>query len=376
MTSARPRIFRPTWAEVDLKALNANIRSIQSRIGRCRILLVIKGNAYGHGLAAVGRAAEASGRVYGLGVSSIEEGIVVREAGVKLPILVLGSLYPFESVQAALEYRLTPTVASLDGARRLKEAVRRSRKTQRIPCHLKLDTGMGRIGVRWPAGLQVVESILAEPLLHLQGVYTHFANAETSRALTMLQLKSFLQARHDILQLGVRPLFHAANSAAALKIPATRLDCVRPGLAAYGLYEKNLKPVLSLKSRIVFIKNVRSQTPLSYGGTFRTRRPSRIATLPIGYADGYSRALSNKAQVLVGGHRCPIVGTITMDMLMIDTTGIPQVRVGEEVVLIGRQGREQIPASELAHLAGTIPYEIATSISARVPRVYSAMVSA
>jgi alanine racemase len=345
---------------------------MKSCIGRSRILFVIKGNAYGHGLAAVGRAAEASGLVYGLGVSSIEEGIAVRDAGVKLPILVLGSLYPFESFQAALEYRLTPTVASLEGARRLKEAARKSGRTQRIPCHLKLDTGMGRIGVRWPAGLQVVESILAEPQLHLQGVYTHFACAETNRAFTMLQLKSFLQARRDILQLGARPLFHAANSAAAIKVPPSRLDMARPGLAVYGLFGKGFRPVLGLKSRIVFIKNVKSRTPLSYGGTFRTRRPSRIATLPIGYADGVPRSLSNKAQVLVQGHRCPVAGTITMDMLMIDVTGIPGVRVGEEAVLIGRQGRQDISASELAHLAGTIPYELVTGISARVPRLYSA----
>lgn len=371
-TLARPRFYRPAWAEVDLRALTANLRSMKSCVGRSRILFVIKGNAYGHGLAPVSRAAEASGLVYGLGVSSIEEGIVVRDAGVKLPILVLGSLYPFESFQAALEYRLIPTVASLEGARRLKEAVRRFTKTQRIPCHLKLDTGMGRIGVRWPAGLQVVESILAEPRLHLQGVYTHFACAETSRSFTMLQLKSFLRARRDILQLGVRPLFHAANSAAAIKIPSSRLDMVRPGLAVYGLFGKVFKPTLGLKSRIVFIKNVKSRTPLSYGGMFRTRRPSRIATLPIGYADGVPRSLSNKTQVLVQGRRCPVAGNITMDMLMIDVTGIPGVRVGEEAVLIGRQGRQEIFASELAQLAGTIPYEIVTGISARVPRLYSA----
>ena len=369
--SSRPRFFRPTWAEVDLKALTSNLRSIQSRVGRSRVLFVIKGNAYGHGLAAVSRAAQASGLVYGLGVSSVEEGVMVRDAGVKLPILVLGSLYPFESFQAALEYRLTPTVASLDGARQLKEALRQSSKTQHVACHLKLDTGMGRIGVRWPAGMHVVESILAEPRLQLQGVYTHFACAEPNRAFTMSQLKQFLLARHDILHLGIHPLFHAANSAAALKIPTTRLDMVRSGGAAYGLFSNHLKPVMSLKSCIVFIKNVKSQTPLSYDGTFRTRRPSRIATLPIGYADGVPRTLSNKACVLVRGRRCPIVGTITMDMLMIDITGIPQVQVGEEAVLIGRQGAQDISIFDLADLAGTIPYEIATGISARVPRLYS-----
>jgi alanine racemase len=372
VSSARPRFFRPTWAEVDLGALAANLRSMKTCLGRSRLLFVIKGNAYGHGLAAVSRAAEASGSVFGLGVSSIEEGITVRDAGVRLPILVLGSLYPFESFRAALEYHLIPTVASLEGARRLKEAVRSFGKTQRIPCHLKLDTGMGRIGVRWPAGLQVVESILAEPRLHLQGVYTHFACADTNRAFTLLQLKTFLQARHDILQLGGHPFFHAANSAAAIKIPSSRLDMARPGLAVYGLFGRDFRPVLSLKSRIVFIKNVKARTPLSYGGTFRTRRPSRIATLPIGYADGVPRSLSNRAQVLVQGRRCPVAGTISMDMLMIDATGIPGVRVGEEAVLIGRQGRQEISAPELAQLAGTIPYEIVTGISARVPRLYAA----
>ena len=372
MISARSAFFRPTWAEVNLAAIAANLKAIRSRVRPARVLFVVKGNAYGHGLAAVGRCAQNEGLVWGLGVSSVEEGIAARQAGVRLPVLVLGSLYPFESFEAAIEHRLTPTVASVEGARKLKEAARKARATRPVACHLKLDTGMGRIGMRWPTGLDVVRSILAEPSLRLEGVYTHMAASDTSRAFTLQQLAIFERARRDILALGAKPLFHAANSAAALNMPASRLDLVRPGIAVYGLLGKGLTPALRLKSRIVFIKNVRAHTPISYGLGFRTRRPSRIATLPIGYADGVPRALSNKADVLVQGRRCPIVGAITMDMLMIDVTGLAGVRVGEEAVLLGRQGRQEITAGELARRAGTISYEIVTSVSARVPSVYVA----
>lgn len=366
-----PRFFRPSWVEVELGRLRENLRRFRSGIPRrVRILFVVKADAYGHGAVVVSRAAEASGAVSWLGVSSVEEGVLLREAGIRSRILILGSLYPFESFRAAVRCGLTPTVASLEAARRLVEACRKSPRAP-VPCHVKLDTGMGRIGMGWPSGRQLVDYLSERREVALEGVYTHLARAETDRRYTALQLGRFRSAARDIRNAGLRvPLLHAANSAAALSLPASRWDMVRPGLAMYGLYGRGFKPVLSLKSRVVFIKNVGAGTAIGYGGSHICRRPARIATLPIGYADGVPRVLSNRAQVLVHGGRCPIVGTITMDMMMVDVTGVPRVRVGDEVVLVGRSGREEVSVSELARLAGTVPYEIVTRLSSRLPRVY------
>jgi alanine racemase len=366
---------------VDLRCLRSNLLRLRRRFPPSTgILLVVKGDAYGHGALRVCRAAVESGVVDRLGVSSVEEGLVLRDAGIRRPILILGSLYPFGSTLAAVRSGLTVTVASLDGARLIAEAAQKAygpaRRFRRLRCHLKLDTGMGRVGVSWPAGLRVAERLSREKGVELEGVYTHLACAESDPAATRLQLERFREALRDLEGAGLRvPLRHAANSAGALLYPASRFDLVRPGLAAYGLFGKGFEPVLSLKTRIVFLKNVRAGTPLSYGGLYRTRRPSRIATLPIGYADGLPRLLSIPgegrpgAAVLVRGRRCPIVGAVTMDMTMADVTGVPDARVGEEVVLIGRSGQEEITAAEVALWARTVPYEIVTGLKSRVPRI-------
>lgn len=370
---AETPLYRPTWAEVDLGKLQANLRRLRARVGpRPRMLLVVKADGYGHGAVEVARAAEASGLASFFGVSSVEEGIALRRGRIRSPILILGSLYPFESTLAAIRHRLTPTVASLDGARLIAEAARRAKAT--LSCHLKIDTGMGRIGVRWPAGRQVVEFLRSAPGVRLEGVYTHLARAEDGPAFTRAQLRLFRRAVEDVERSGLKPVLrHAANSAAALLHPESRWDLVRPGIAAYGVWP-GFEPVLSLKTRLVFLKNVGRGTPLGYGAAFRTRRPSRIATLPVGYGDGLPRLLSTPggrpACVLVRGRRCPIVGMMSMDMTMVDVTGVPGARVGEEAVLLGRQGSEAIGAGELARRARTIPYEILTGLKARVPRVY------
>ncbi|HAH06250.1 MAG TPA: alanine racemase [Elusimicrobia bacterium] len=376
------RFHRPTWAEVDLRRLQENLRRLRRRLPPpVGILLVVKGDAYGHGALSVSRAALASGAVDRLGVSSVEEGLALRDAGIRRPILILGSLYPFGSTLAAVRGGLTVTVASLDGARLIAEAAKKAyapaRRFRPLRCHLKLDTGMGRIGVSWPAGLRVAERLRDERGVELEGVYTHLACADADPVFTRLQLERFREALKGLSQAGVRiPLAHAANSAAALLHPASRFDLVRPGLLAYGLFGEGFEPVLSLKTRVVFLKNVRAGTPLSYGALYRTRRPSRIATLPIGYADGLPRLLSIPRQgrpgaaALVRGRRCPIVGAVSMDMTLLDVTGVPDVRVGEEAVLIGRSGSEEVTASELAGWARTIPYEVVTGLKARVPRVY------
>lgn len=372
-----PRLWRPTWAEVDLPAMRRNLKRLKS-IARVPILFVVKADGYGHGAVRVAQAALGVDGVMGLGVSSVEEGAVLREAGVKAPILILGSLYPFESTLAAVHYGLTPTVASLEGARRIHLAARGLRGSDRsllpLACHLKIDTGMGRVGVRWPAGREVVEYLLGASGVRLEGMFTHLSRAEDSPSFTKRQLALFSRAVGEASALGARLKWrHAANSAGTLLWPESRWDLVRPGLAAYGLWE-GFEPVLSLKTRVVFLKNVPAGARLGYGGLYKTRRTSRIATLPVGYGDGLPRVLSTgrrKAGVLVRGRRCPFAGAISMDMAMIDVTGVPGVSVGDEAVLIGRSGSEEQSACDLASLAGTIPYEIVTGVTARVPRVYA-----
>jgi alanine racemase len=365
---ARRRFFRPTWAEVDLGALTRNLRRLRARMpAGVKIMFVVKANAYGHDAVLCAHAAASARAADWLGVSSVEEGVALRDAGVRLPILILGSLYPFESALAAAAHDLTPVVASLESARRLSEAAARLRRA--INIHVKVDTGMGRIGVRPEAAVPLVRTLKGLPGVRVQGLYTHFACADSDAAFTARQLNAFRRVVAALTREGLRPpLVHAANSAGALRYPAARFDLVRPGLAAYGLYE-GFEPVLTLKSKIVFLKTIPRGSTVSYGASWRAKRPTRVATLPVGYGDGYARALSNRADVLVGGRRCPVVGRVTMDQVMVDVTGARDARVGDDAVLIGRQGRAEIPMSELARLCGTISYETATALSSRVPRV-------
>jgi alanine racemase len=333
-----------------------------------KLLFVVKGDAYGHGATACAQAAQKARAADWLGVSSVEEGVVLREAGIHLPILVLGSLYPFESFLAAAEFGLTPTVASLDSARRLAEVARRLGR--KVNCHLKIETGMGRIGMSPAAAVAAAVALAQDRLVRIEGAYTHFSCAETDRDFTAAQLRRFRGALRELARAGTSPrLRHAANSAAALRYPAARMDLVRPGLAIYGLHP-GFAPVLSLKSKVVFLKTVPRGAAIGYGATFRARRPTKVATIPIGYADGYSRRLSNRGQALLGGRRCAIVGNISMYMLVLDATAVPGVRVGDDAVLIGRQGREEITAGEVAAAAGTIPYETTAALTARVPRTF------
>lgn len=377
-----PRLYRPTWAEVNIRALLSNLKKLRKKAPRSDVMLVVKADGYGHGAVGVSRAAETSGLVQWFGVSSVEEGIVLRDAGIRRPILILGSLYPFESTVAAIRYGLTPTVASLEGARLIEqaaEAVESMHTGERAPaplaCHLKIDTGMGRVGVRWPSGKAVVNYLARSEGVRLEGVFTHLSCAEENTAFSRGQLKVFKAAVRDIEKMGVTlRLKHAANSAAAIRFPESRWNLIRPGLAAYGLYP-GFEPVMSLKTRVVFLKNVGKGAPISYGALYRTRRPSRIATLPIGYGDGLPRLLSSvgkskkRPSILIRSKRCPIVGALTMDMMMVDVTGVNGVSVGDEAVIIGRQGRHCIDVRELASSAQTIPYEIVTGIKARVPRI-------
>lgn len=366
--------IRPTWAEIDLEAFRHNLLAVAGRVPRrVKLMAVLKADGYGHGATPLARAASVLGnRLWGFGVSSAEEGISLRAAGLTEKILVLGSLFPFESYAAVLDHHLIPTVASRSSAQALAHwAERRGRPA---PCHVKIDTGMGRIGMAPRTAREALVSFRQNPWLRVEGIYTHLACADSAPA-TVQQLRLFDDTVAD-LKKGGECLLHAANSGGTLARPASRYDLVRPGLILYGaapwpgLGRKiDLRPVLSWKTRVVFVKTVARGTPLSYGWTWKARRRSRIATLPVGYADGYPRALSNRGEVLIKGRRCPVVGRVTMDQILVDVTGLPGMDAGEEAVLIGGQGRERLTAEDLAGWAETIPYEILCGISKRVPRL-------
>ncbi|OGR45318.1 MAG: alanine racemase [Elusimicrobia bacterium GWA2_61_42] len=360
--------LRPTIAEVRLSAVRKNLQKLKKTAAPARVLFVVKANAYGHGAAALARLAEREGLAWGFGVSSVEEGLALRAGGIISPVLVLGSLYPFESFVEAINADLMVTIASLDAARQVIEAARRLGK--KAVCHIKLETGMGRIGARKPSVLKIYDELSASGAVAVAGMYTHFSSADTDPRYTAQQLGFFSETAAALRERGAKNLtLHAANSAAAVTVPESRLDMVRCGIAAYGLAD-GFEPALALKTRVVFIKNVREGAFISYNKSFCADRPLKIATLPVGYADGYLRRFSNRADVLIGGLRCRVLGNVTMDMTMVDVTAVKDAAVGSEAVLLGRQGREEVTAQELAALADTITYEVVTLISGRVPRVY------
>jgi alanine racemase len=334
----------------------------------------MKADAYGHGAIACARALEK--KVFGFAVSLVEEGIELRRGGVDAPVIVLGSFYGL-SHRDVVAYRLTPVVsdeADLERFARAAEdfAQARNLPNQPVGIHLKIDTGMSRLGLRPELLDAFLQRLKATGGVELTGLCTHLASADAPGASpTEDQLAVFASARARVLEAGFRPtLTHVSNSAGTLRFPASRFDLVRPGLALYNTHPflPGLTPVMTLKSRVVALRELPAGTPISYGGVYVTERPARIATIPIGYADGYARRMSGRAEVLVGGRRCPVVGNITMDMCMVEVG--PEVRLGDEVVLLGAQGGARITALELAEWGGTIEWEVFTSVSKRVPRVY------
>ncbi len=367
------RFFRPTWAEVNLSYLHENFRILRSRLpAKVKILFVVKADAYGHGAVFLAKETERL-RLKGnpaadfFGVSSVEEGAALRQVGIKTPILILGSLYPFKSFLEAARLSLIPTVSSLEGARQLNAMGLKLKK--RLAAHLKIDTGMGRVGVSPQNASEIIDFLSKSRGAVLAGIYTHFSSAESDSGFTRLQIQRLSQVLKNKGLKNGKILVHASNSAGVLNHPEANYDMVRVGGALYGLWP-GFKPLLSFKARIVFIKKIEKGASVGYGRTFRASRPLRIATVCAGYADGVSRTLSNKGEVLVEGRRCKIIGTVTMDMLMIDVTDVFEARIGSEVVLIGEQGKEQISAMEIANFSNTIPYEVVCAISRRVPRVY------
>jgi len=365
---------RPTWAEIDLKAIEHNYRQVRKTVGKgIHVMAVVKANAYGHGTVEVSSVLERAGVDY-LGVATTDEAVRLRDHGITAPVLILGSVLPGE-VGVAVAKDITLTLCGDD----LLDAVRQETKDgRRLKVHIKVDTGMGRVGIWHEEALPFVKKVSAEKGITLEGIYTHFSSAGRDDFFTNYQIEAFEKLLSELEKNWIKiPLKHAANSIATVDFRRSHLNLVRPGLIIYGMYPKHtfpklikLKPALALKTKIVFIKETPPGRSISYGRTFITQKHTRIATLPIGYADGYGRKLSNKGEVLVKGQRARVIGKVTMDQTMIDLGSIGGVKVGDEVVLIGKQGLDEIRAENLARMAESIAYEVVCGISNRVPRVY------
>jgi alanine racemase len=369
---------RPAWAEIDLDGIAHNIRAFQQLLPRAaRIMAVVKANAYGHGAVEVATAALEAGASR-LAVAIVEEGIVLRQRGITAPIQLLGVSAP-GTQRAVIEHDLIPTICTIDSARRFAEIG--GKLGTSVKFHLKLDTGMGRIGVRpddLPAFLTALKPL---PHLEMEGVFSHFAKAdEADKTYSARQLTRYRDCVTLVQEAGFRPRIRGlANSAAAIDLPDAVFDLIRLGISLYGLYPSDevererirLRPVMSWKTRIVHLKTLPAGEAVSYGGRFVTQRPTIVATLPIGYADGFRRRLwSVGGRVLVQGRCAPIIGRVCMDMTMIDVTDLPPVSLGDEVVLLGTQGDQAISADEMAAQLDTINYEITCLVGKRVPRVY------
>jgi len=375
-----------TWAEIDLDSLSHNIRELRKKIRPdAEIMIAVKADAYGHGASQVSRAALKNGASF-LAVARIEEAVKLREDKIDAPILMLGHCRA-GYVRHVLDMDIRVSVNSMEDAASLSAAAAATGKNLRV--HVKIDTGMGRLGIL-SAGLSSatdgspVENIMkiaAMPCLELEGIFTHFASADSSdRSFAEVQADRFLSILKDIDNAGLKIKYvHAANSAAAINMPNVHFNMTRPGIAVYGLppfdgcgkADIELRPVMSVKSRIVQLKKVGAGFHVSYGGTYVTDKDTVIATVAAGYADGYNRHLSNKGIMLVRGQRARVIGRVCMDLVMLDVGHIQSVALEDEVVVFGRQGNEYIGADELASLAGTISYEIISAVSPRVKRVYS-----
>ncbi|HYO99200.1 MAG TPA: alanine racemase [Pyrinomonadaceae bacterium] len=374
---AKTHAGRPTWAEIDLDALASNFRVVRRLVGgEVKVMCVVKADAYGHGAVACARRLAAEGADW-FGVALPEEGIELRRAGIGQPILCLEGFWEGQA-GALIEHKLVPVVYRLDTAEAFDEAARREGIVADV--HVKIDTGMGRLGVRHDEAEEFARALKKFANLRVDGLMTHFASADDAArdSFTEEQLTRFQAARASFRAHGHAPTFcDMANSAATFAHKAARGDMVRPGGVLYGLWRDVLqampepppfRPVMNVRSRIILLKWIGAGETLGYGGTFKATRPTLVATLPIGYHDGYTRALSNRGRVLVRGQYAPVVGRVSMDLTLLDVTDIQGVAHGDCVTLLGADGELLLPAEEIANVAGTISYEITCGISARVPR--------
>jgi alanine racemase len=368
----RPDIERPTRAVISCGAISHNVVTIRKRIGaRRKLLAVVKADGYGHGSGEVSRVALKSGADC-LGVALPEEGKRLRTEGIDAPILVLGLIQPKEAYKV-VDLQLDQTLCSLDLAEALDQEA--ASASSRVNVHVKVDTGMGRIGVKPEDVLPFVQRIQRLNHLTVMGIFTHFSSAdEADKAPSRRQIEIFDQVIRAVDLSGIKiPIKHMANSAGILDLPESYYDLVRPGIIVYGLYPSDtvsrsmeLKPAMTLKTRISYLKTVPPGTAISYGGTFVTQKQTKVATLPVGYGDGYNRLLSGRGQVVIKGRRVPLIGHVCMDMCMIDVSRVPNVKAGDEVILFG----DDLSVDEIASLIGTINYEIVCAVGKRVPRIY------
>jgi|TARA_B100000749_G_scaffold216336_1_gene171211 alanine racemase len=374
---------RATRAEIDLTAFRHNLQNLRKYLDpQTRIMAIVKADAYGHGAVSCARIAVESGAANYLGAGVIEEGIELRENGLNAPILILGSIFPDEA-EDLVRHNLATILCTQPLAQALSKEAEKQDKT--VSVHIKVDTGMNRLGIS-PENLPtLLDQVRNLKNLKIEAVSTHFSSADDEDlSVTQAQLEKFQTALTILQKEGVHtPIVHCANTSALFKFPESHFNMVRPGLILYGVLpspslrpvidqgENPFQPVMQWKSQIILLKPIAKNQPVSYSGSFTTQRDSLIATLPIGYADGLHRMLSNKMDVLIRGRRAPQVGNICMDMILIDVTDIPDVQAGDEVVIFGRQGDEMISVEELAVKGKTIPYEILCSVSKRVPRIYT-----
>jgi len=361
------------WAEIDLDACVENYRKIKKIVQGKKIMIAIKADAYGHGAVEIARILEEEGACM-FGVADVEEGIDLREKGnIKTDIIVLSPM-PYNFTDALFEYNLIPTITEKAFALLLSEKAKKLNK--KIKVHVEIDTGMGRTGIDEKNALSFIEEIYNLEGIEIQGVFTHFPSADNDKEFTSQQIERFEKITEKIKKINSGIIIHAANSAGLINFKESHFDMVRPGLSIYGINPNGtenkitLKPVMKLFTRIVNLRNMEKGKTVSYNRTYTLPRNSKIAVLSVGYGDGYPRSLSNKGEVIVNGTRAKIVGVVCMDLTMVDVSHVKNSKIGEKVILIGEEGKERITAKDVAEWAGTIPYEIITRISRRVPRIY------
>ncbi|MBY7142948.1 alanine racemase [Virgibacillus sp. NKC19-3] len=367
--------YHPTTAEIDLAAFHENIRNVKRIINKSILLAVIKTNAYGHGTVRIGKEAVRAGADR-LGVTTVEEGALLRENGIQVPIHVLNSIMPAQAADIA-RYKLTASVFSYRLTRAISEAA--TKQQREIPVHVKVDTGLHRFGLEPHEVIPFCTSCYKLPGLRWEGIYTHFSSAdEGDMGKTEKQFRLFLEVVEKLYKQGFTfPIRHVGGSTIAMERPDLHLEMVRPGLALFGyppaLRQRDiltLKPVMTLKSTLIHVRHLPPNTPVGYGGSYVTTTHEKIAVVPIGHGDGYSRRLSNKGEMLVRGHRAKIVGKLSLDQTLIDVTTIPDVAKGDEVILIGRQGEDEISAYDVAEWMDSIVDEVVSSLTERIRRVY------
>ena len=366
-------------ARIDLDAIAYNMDRMEENLeDGVKVISVIKSDGYGHGALQIARFLEPKDYIWGYALAALDEAVVLRKGGVHKPLLVLGCIFP-EQLEAMLEHEIRMTVYTKEMAQEVSEAAVRAGKKAYI--HIKLDTGMSRLGfLVCDASVDQIAAVSRMPNLVTEGMYTHFAKAdETEKSFTRRQLEDYLWMKRKLEERGVQVMYHhCSNSAGIIDVKEANMDLVRAGIATYGLYPSEevcrsnvpLKPALELISHVVHVKWVEEGTPVSYGGTYTANRSTKIATIPVGYGDGYPRSLSNQGYVLIHGKKAKILGRVCMDQFMVDVTEIEDVRFGDRAVLIGEDGEERISVDELSALSGRFNYEFICSFGKRVPREY------